>query len=793
MAAALPSRAPAQSLPGTIRGRVILSGSRRPAAGARVTLERSRYTTETDSTGRYELTGVSPGAYVLQVSGPGLLTLRRPIEVPTAGLSLPELAVTRARDTARLAEITVYGSAPLGARGSINAVRGAEVYSGKKTEVLTLDSLDANVALNVTREVLGRIPGANIAETEGTGFPSNGLAYRGLDPVQSVEMNTRQDGVNIAADIYGYPETYYTPPMEAVERIELIRGSSSLQFGPQFGGVVNYVMRDGAPNTRPSVRLRQTVGSFGTLTTYASVGGGTGKWTYFAFGQFRGQDGWRPHAELRQVSGAARIGYQASDRLKLALEYSLLRNRLRMPGGLTDAAFAADARQSLRARNWLRSPWNIVALSADWRLGATTRLVSTASLMLSGRDLVWRNEDGGAGAPDEVDPATGTFVPREVERERFGNVTSETRLLTSYRLFGGTHTIATGMRFFTGSLHRQEGGRGTTGTDFDLSLVGPYEKDVRFTNSNVALFAENIFRIGGRLAVTPGIRYEFLHSTAAGHTDTTFSPQRKNRAFVLLGLGAQFESSPTTTVYANVTQAYRPIAYSFLAPIGSLTRIDPHMRDPRGLNADLGMRGRLGRLVSFDVSGFLLLYRNRIGLVSGTDPDGTSFTERTNVASSRHAGVESYVELRPFSAIGVPARWGGLSLYDAFAWVRARYTSGPFEGHTVEYAPAIVNRAGLTYAFHGLSTTLQVSHTSRQFGDANNTVASDDAAVGLLPAYDLVDWSATWHVARRYTAQLGVNNLTDARYITRRTDEYPGPGIIPGSGRSVYVALGATF
>ncbi len=89
----------------------------------------------------------------------------------------------------------------------------------------------------------GRIPGANYSETEGGGFPSNGIGFRGLNPSQSVETNTRQNGYNITGDLYGYPESYYLPPLEAVERIEVTRGASSLQFGPQFGGVINYIIK----------------------------------------------------------------------------------------------------------------------------------------------------------------------------------------------------------------------------------------------------------------------------------------------------------------------------------------------------------------------------------------------------------------------------------------------------------------------------------------------------------------------------------------------------------------------
>ncbi|MEP7065496.1 MAG: TonB-dependent receptor, partial [Gemmatimonadota bacterium] len=612
--------------------------------------------------------------------------------------------------------------------------------------------------------------------------------------VQSVEMNVRQDGVNIVADLYGYPETYYTPPAEAMERVELVRGSSSLQFGPQFGGMIDYVLRDGAPNTQLSMRARETGGSFGMFNSYLSLEGGKDKWTYFAYGQYRSQNGWRPNSDLRQVSAAAKLTYHASDRLAIGLSYSMLRNRIHMPGGLDDTEFDRDARASFRTRNWLASPWNILALDGDYALSASTRVTSSLSLMSSQRYLVWRNEDGGAAAADDIDPVTNEFVPREVEWEYFTNITNETRLIHSYDLFGQSHAITTGVRMFGGDLHRQEGGPGSTASSFDTHLVGgPYETDMKYGNFNAAAFAENEFHITPRLSITPGARIEFLHSTARGHTDTVFTPQSKNRTFALLGAGAQYQTSATTNAYANATQAYRPIEYSFLTPFASLTRIDPKLEDPKGYNIDLGWRGSIGDVLHFDVSVFDLVYRNRIGLISGVDSAGAPFTERTNVATSKHRGVEAYANLSLTALVHGDPSAGSLDVYDALGYTHARYTDGEFSGKTVEFAPSVVNRAGLTFARGRGIFGVQWSYVSRQFTDADNTVASEDANVGVVPAYQLVDLSGKWQVNRVIGIDAGINNVAGLSYFTMRTSEYPGPGIIPGTGRSFYLGVRAGF
>src|SRR5262249_23011552 len=189
---------------------------------------------------------------------------------------------------------------------------------------------------------------------------------------------------------------------------------SSLAFGPQFGGMIDYVVREGTPNTAPRVTTALSTGSYGLLNSFTSVGGGTDHLTYYGFIHGRRSAGWRPNSDYRQASGYARVSYAPSAQVRLSAEYTAFGNRIHMPGGLTDSAFDVDPRQSLRARNWLTSPWNIAALRFTYDVASRARIESTLSYLNAGRSLVWRNEDGGPGAADAIDPVTGALIPREV-------------------------------------------------------------------------------------------------------------------------------------------------------------------------------------------------------------------------------------------------------------------------------------------------------------------------------------------------------------------------------------------
>ena len=700
------------------------------------------------------------------------------------------------QDTTKLKEIEVKGFKTVNGIGHLSDSKDGIIYAGKKNEIILVDSLDANKSVNNTRQILGRIPGLNIVETESSGFTANGIATRGLNPIQSIEMNTRQNGYNVSADIYGYNEAYYLPPMEAVSRIEMVRGAASLQFGSQFGGLVNYVTKD-APKNKPfEFTTSQTIGSYGLYNAFNSIGGNYKKLSFYSFLQYRGMNGYRPNSEQTQVSGFAKLQYNESEKLNFGLEYSLMRNKIKMPGGLTDEQFNNNPQQSTRARNWLTSPWNILTAFANIKPSENSTISFKTSFLFSSRSLVWRNEDGGASATDDIDPATNEFIPREVGIEKMNNSTTEIRYSQNYNLGNQQSTFATGIRQSYAWFKRQGGGEGTTKSDFDLSISGDWGYDLDFTTSNIAPFAENIFKITKNFTITPGFRFEYLKSTSKGHKevdgDILISNESRTRTFALAGIGTEWKPTRNTSVYGNFSQAFRPIDYSQLEPFGIVSKIDKNLKDSKGYNADLGFRGTISNYLNFDIGGFYLAYNQRIGVTLEIDPiTGDYISVRKNIANSVHKGIESYVEFNLLKYLNHQSNYG-LSIFNSYAYIDAQYTTGDFKGKRVEAAAKIINRVGLIFNTQKFSTTFQANYVGDAFGDASNVAISDDPIAGYIPAYTVLDWSGSYNFGK-FALKFGANNLADKQYFTRRTDEYPGPGIIPAVGRSFYLGFTAKF
>ncbi|MEZ4827349.1 MAG: TonB-dependent receptor plug domain-containing protein [Bacteroidia bacterium] len=180
-----------------------------------------------------------------------------------------------------LDSVVVEGSSQIPDISRLKPVEGTFIFSGKKNEVISL--IQQNVALSEKygRQIFAKIPGIFVYDMDGTGNQVN-IATRGLDPHRGWEFNIRKDGVLTNTDMYGYPASHYNIPMEAVSKIELVRGTGSLQYGAQFGGMLNYVSKKPAAR-KIAYESYNTVGSYGLVSSYQSLSGTSGKWSYYAW------------------------------------------------------------------------------------------------------------------------------------------------------------------------------------------------------------------------------------------------------------------------------------------------------------------------------------------------------------------------------------------------------------------------------------------------------------------------------------------------------------------------------
>jgi Fe(3+) dicitrate transport protein len=779
----------------------ISSGKNEPVVGANVVLKGTVRGVQTNSQGEYIIKGLSSGTYTVEVSFLGFRCKNKSVELADNQTSVVNFLMEE--EDLTLGEVTVLTSRGIRGNETLSETKDFSIYAAKKNEVIKLDNINANLAMNNSRQIFGRTPGISVWENDGSGIQL-GVASRGLSPNRSWEFNVRMNGYDITPDPMGYPEAYYTPPMEVVDRIEIVRGASSLQYGPQFGGLMNFVLRKPDISTRLTFESQNTVGSNGLFSTFNYIGGTEGRLSYTAYYQKRVGNGWRDNGYFNTDHAHVEWSYALNKKLKLISEITYMTTRSQQPGGLGDTQFQQNPRQSVRSRNWFSTPWLIPSLSAEYILNDKTKL----SLKTFGT-FAERNSVG------FVNPITtaDNLSNRQVDRDYYTTYGTEFRLLTDYRLFGLNNSMAAGLRYFNGRIDRQQLGRGDSGREMSYDLVdGLFPRDLDFKNINRAAFAENIFRINKKLLFTAGLRVENIQSQMEGRFNVingqslALKPETRQRNFLLLGVGAEYHITPRSEIYSNFSQAYRPVLISDLTPPATTDVIDPELKDAKGFNLDIGYRGKVSNYLNFDIDYFNLHYNNRIGTITQTT-NGQNLQYRTNLGRSVSKGFEAYIEFDPVSAFMSSPKAGNLSLFASLAFINATYRNfqttstvngqiirSNLAGNLVENAPADIHRFGATYAKKGFSMTWQLSSIGQTYADAANTrVANAAATTGLIPSYQVQDLSASFKFLKNYNVKAGVNNLTDEHYFTRRSGGYPGPGILPADGRIFYISGGIKF
>ncbi len=776
-----------------LSGKVAAQADSTEIGSCTISLNNGTYLANTDSLGRFHFRDLPDGTYQLTAYAIGYKSQQQTVVIDGKNKHLHIfLEAEGDPDTEIVIEDVVTAT-------HMKDVEDMSIYAGKKSEVIVVDSLVVNAATNNARQVYARVPGLNIWENDGAGIQLS-IGGRGLDPNRTSNFNVRQNGYDISADALGYPESYYTPPIEGVERIQVIRGAASLQYGTQFGGMLNFMIRKPVADKKIQLVARQTVGSFGFYNTFTSLSGTIKKVSYYTYFQYKTGNGWRPNSDFDTYNYFGNINYQISKRTSIGLDITVMSYLAHQPGGLTDQMFKDDPRQSNRERNWFQVNWKMAAITFNHKFNESNEF----NFRLFG---LYANRYSLGFRPNRV----ATIDPGDTERDLikgdFRNIGAEARYMKHYTLADKALVLLVGARGYYGNNLSTQG-MGSTGKDADFNYASDnfMNYDYTFKNKNLALFAENIFYIGNRLSITPGVRYEYINTSADGYygtqykdlagnilaTDTTFEYRSSARQFILGGIGISYKPMKKINVYGNISQNYRSITYSDMRISNPSSSVDPNMQDERGFTLDLGMRSEETKLFIYDGSFFILNYANRIGEFQTKDATGRFIRERTNIGHAVMIGVECYAEYDVVKLMLPKTKvWSG-SVFMNTAFIKSEYVKSIIpgvQGNEVEFVPKFNMKAGVRGGYKKFKASFQYTHLTQQYSDATNAVdGGASAVVGLIPSYHIMDLSLSYEY-KIFRLEANINNLTNQMYFTRRATGYPGPGILPSDGRGYYVTL----
>ena len=680
-------------------------------------------------------------------------------------------------------------------------VEGTTINAGRKTEVVLVEQSMANLASNNSRQIYSQVSGLNIYENDDAGIQLH-IGGRGLDPNRTSNFNTRQNGYDISPDVLGYPESYYTPPAEALKEIQIIRGASSLQYGTQFGGLINFVIKSPNPTKPLELISRNTIGSNNLFTNFTSLSGTKGKFSYYTFFNFKQGDGFRDNSEFNSKNIFLYLGYQLTDKTSISTEFTYLNYLAQQAGGLSDDMFSKDPTQSNRSRNWFGLDWFLYNLKLKSKLSDHTNFsFSFFGLNAKRNSLGYRSN-----RVSQIDP----MAERDFISGSFNNFGAEVRLLTKYTFLNLKSTFLVGSKFYK-SNNSGEQGPGSNDSDANFSYAYSeypnYSNQSKYTypNLNYSVFTENIFYLNDKISLTPGIRFEFIQTEsdgfykkinvdAAGNVilnESITDQEIRKRSFALFGVGASYKPFTAIEVYFNASENYRSVTFADISIFNPAYSISPNISDESGSTIDLGVRGNVSQLISYDVNVFNLNYNNRIGFIQKADAFGRVKSERGNVGDATIYGIESLLDV-DLRRVFLMSDSFSLNTFVNTSFITSEYTASQvpgIRGKKIEFVPKKNLKTGVRFGYNNLMLNFQYTYLSSQFTDASNaTVGNLSGVVGEIPAYSVMDLSLSYSY-KKIKGECGINNLQDNHYFTRRATGYPGPGIIPSAPRTVYFTV----
>ena len=685
------------------------------------------------------------------------------------------------------------------------------IYAGKKTEVISLSKITANKATNNARQIFAQVVGLTINESSDGGLQLS-IGGRGLDPNRTSNFNTRQNGYDISADVLGYPESYYATPTEALEEIQVVRGAASLQYGTQFGGLVNFKLK--TPSQKPfEFATRNTFGSYGLFTNFTSLSGTKDKFSYYTFYNYKQGNGFRPNSEFESKNYFGNLNYQFNEKTSLHFDYTYFNYLAQQAGGLTDVMFNEDPTQSNRTRNWFAVNWNLFALRLKHKFTANTDF----SLQLFGLDASRKAvgyRSNRVSNPDLV----GT--ERDLIVGKFVNWGAEARFLKRYKIKNNTSAFLIGAKYYQ-SKNSGVQGPGTSGSDANFNVADaefPFyanQSNYTYPNLNVSVFGENIFKITSNFSVTPGFRFEKIKTQAEGSyrkinldlagnvilDETKFENNIKDRNFVLLGVGLSYKPLNRIEFYGNVSQNYRSVTFNDIRTVSPSQVIDENISDEKGYTSDIGIRGQIGDKVTFDASVYGLYYDDKIGEYETRNPNGSAAIVRfrDNIGTAVTYGFETMFDWSLNKTFFKQKENFVWNVFSNIAITDSEYLKSDapnIEGNKVEFVPRYNIKTGTGIGYKNLISSVQFTYVSSQFTEANNskTDANDNTygIFGQIPAYYVADFSTSYKW-KNWKLEAGITNFTNNSYFTRRATGYPGPGIIPSDTRTFYTTLEFVF
>jgi Fe(3+) dicitrate transport protein len=671
-------------------------------------------------------------------------------------------------------------------------------------------------------EVLRLAPGLNVRDEEGLGLRPN-IGIRGLSPTRSTTVLLLEDGIPFTLAPYGDNASYYHPAFERFDRVEVLKGSGQILFGPRtVGGVINYVTP--AIPSASEGRLELTGGGREYTNARFRFGGTWNGAGILVDAGRKHAAGARDNVSSTLLDGTVKASLSLGERQSLLLKGGFHRERsLVTYSGLTEAEWAAGPYQNPFRNDSMLLDRTGFSATHRAELGGAT--LTTAGYAYTITRHWWRQSSNSAERPNDAsDPNCAgmanlsTTCGNQGRLRAYQVVGVEPRLRADFAQ--GRQQLDAGIRLHYEQQDREQVNGAfptarTAGPATDVNS-GIAEDNLR-TNTAVSAFAQHRVT-AGRWGVTGGLRLEHIGFVRVNRRPTASDPQgvrgTTSMTELIPGVGVTFLAREGVTAFAGVHRGFAPPRTEDI--INNNTGDVVELEAEESWNYEVGLRSRLGAGFSLEATAFAMDFSNQI--IPASVAGGTGAT-LTSAGQTMHQGVELALDA---SARGL---WGwrhDVSLTVAYTWLPVAEFRGErfafigtggtdvvgkvygdqnaggtrttvsVTGNRLPYAPRRFATAALGWAAPsgGLQLRVEAVHIGEQFGDPVNTdITVPDGQQGVLPAVTLWNAAANWFVpSLRVTLFGSVKNVFDEVYIVDRTR-----GLLPGTPRWAQLGVSYSF
>lgn len=655
-------------------------------------------------------------------------------------------------------------------------------------------------------EILRSVTGIHVVDEEGLGLRAN-IGIRGLDPDRSRTVLILEDGVPVALAPYGEPELYYTPSMDRMAGVEILKGSGSILYGPQtFGGIINYQTAN--PPKTPTLDIRLQGANQRYLSSRLSYGntvGNTGIIAHYVVK--RGEDFGLVDFSIHDLSTKVTIQLHPASLLGIKLgAYDESSNATYV--GLTQAMFDSGAYDftQLAPNDLLRIRRYSTSLHHLYQVRPSTALNTTLFAYSTTRD--WSRQEFTSnpasagivrmvGNPEIPDGAL-FFLDRTGNRNRaFEVIGVEPRLSTDYSTGQLKHHLEAGFRVLYEQAHEQRID-GTT----QQPTSGTLRDDEIRRGFALSSWIQHQTFLSERLSVTPGMRFESYEYQRdimkLNNVIVDINSERTTRNWIP-GLGLAYTHAKGITLFSGIHRGFGPPRVKdAISNRGIAYELDAEL----SWNYELGTRLQARRGLLVELTLYHMDFENQI--IPASESSGqfgpSATTGLINGGKTRHRGVETSwsFHLDEVFNLGFGLSWNANTTFSNATFNQDRFVLNKgqvanIRGNRLPYAPEwMIHNQFVWMPIDQLEVMLQHTYVAEQYGDPFNTRTPDASGqIGVIPAWNTLDLGMSGSFKHlkgfKYSAQL--KNLLDERYISTRRPQ----GIRVGLPRMLIASLQYTF